>query len=179
MFLKFLKFVESYLKSNDAPLYHFTSSFVLNEILLSNKITVGYYKNPYLKDFFYFVSLTRTKNFENYRTANLSIELNKDKLKNNYKIVPYDYFIHSKMEKYPKSNINRIKEYEFEEIILNDIENLNKYISAIFSDLNNYFNYKRCIEGNLLLELVHFYFNNIFGFILNLSFSQFFKWFSI
>lgn len=73
MFLKFFKFVESYLKSNDAPLYHFTSSFVLNEILLSNKITVGYYKNPYLKDFFYFVSLTRNKNFENYRTANLTI----------------------------------------------------------------------------------------------------------
>lgn len=148
MFLKFFKFVESYLKSNDAPLYHFTSSFVLNEILLSNKITVGYYKNPYLKDFFYFVSLTRNKNFENYRTANLSIELNKDKLKNNYKIIPYDYFIHSKMEKYPKSNMNRIKEYEFEEIILNDIENLNKYISAInFSDLDNFYKCRNNLEN--------------------------------
>ena len=52
------------------------------------------------------------------------------------------------MEKYPKSNINRIKEYEFEEIILNDIENLNKYISAInFSDLDNFYKCRNNLEN--------------------------------
>ncbi len=123
MIIKFIKFLEKYLTSNNAPLYHFTSTFPFNEIIREDKIKVGYYENSYYDKKLYVVSLTRDKNFTNYRKSNIRFELDKNKLKNNYKIIPYDYFIHSKIEKYPKSNLKRVKEIEFEEIILDDKNN--------------------------------------------------------
>lgn len=125
---------ESYLESNFAPLYHFTSSLILKEILLSDQIDIGYYDNPFNKQNIKFVSLTRNKIFKNYRDSNIRIELDKNKLKNDYKIISYDYFIHSQQEIYPKSNLKRKKEFEFEEIVLKNISNLHKYILSINID---------------------------------------------
>jgi hypothetical protein len=140
MILKFLKYLESYLHSNHTPLYHFTTSFVLNEILRSNTLNVGYYKNPIKDEFNYFVSLTRNKFFKNVRKSNIRIELDKNKLRNNYKLIPYDYFIHSNIEIYPKSNMKRKNNFEFEEIIIQNIENVHLYILSInFDDIESYF----------------------------------------
>jgi len=123
---------ESYLDSNFAPLHHFTTVYTLAEIFSANTLNVGYYQNPYKDKKDYFVSLTRNKNLDlKQRECNVRIDLDRNKLKNYYNIIPYDYFIHDKQEIYPKSNIKRIKEFEFEEIILNNITNLNKYILNI------------------------------------------------
>jgi len=143
MIVKWLKYLESYLKSNHAPLYHFTTSFVLNEILRSDILNMEYYKNPLFDSRDYFVSLTRNKFFTNFRKSDTRIELDKNKLRNKYQIISYDYFIHSKMEFYPKSNLKRKKEYEFEEIILKNIGNLHLYIMSVnFDSLEPYYKSK-------------------------------------
>lgn len=136
LFKNFLFFIkELYISDNLPPLYHFTSHYTLNNILRTNILNVGYYENPLNSKKIKFVSLTRNKFFKDYRNSNVRIELDKNKLSNNYKIIPYDYFIHSKIEKYPKWNTNRKEKYEFEEIILKDITNLNLFILSL--DFNN------------------------------------------
>lgn len=156
---------ESYLESNFAPLYHFTTVFVLNEILISNTLDIGYYENPVFGELKKFISLTRFKNFKNHRESNIRIELDKLKLTFNHKIIPYDYFINAKKEKYPKSNLKRIEKVQYEEIILNKISNFNIYLKSInFNIPDDYYK----IEKNLM-EYLDKYKLNIDIFIQNIK----------
>ena len=92
---------ESCLKSNFAPLYHFTDITTLKDILKDDILKIGYYDNPYFGDNIKFISLTRNKDFELHRKYNVRLDLDQDFLKNDYSIVPYDFFIQSKSEIYP------------------------------------------------------------------------------
>ncbi len=47
---KFFEFNESYLNSNYTTLYHITNDYYLLKILKGDKITRGWFENPY-KDF--------------------------------------------------------------------------------------------------------------------------------
>lgn len=52
-------------------------------------------------------------------------------------------FIHSKLEIYPKSSLKRKKEYEFEEIILKNIENIHLYLLSVnFENIETYYKSK-------------------------------------
>ena len=80
------------------------------------------------------VSLTRKKDLDlNYYKPFLDIvvELDTNLLSRKYKIIPYDFFIHSEKEFQAKSDILRKEPFEFEEIILNDIDNIMYYIISV------------------------------------------------
>ena len=143
---------ESYLDSNHAPLYHICGIHSLYDILKDNILKKGYFENPLNGEFLHMVSLTRYKklNLNYYKEfCECIIELDKNKLSQNYKIYKYDFFIHAKQEDKPKSNINRNKPIEFEEMILNDILNIDKYILSI-----DFINNSLSIISNELLSLL-------------------------
>ena len=150
MIIDYNKFIdESYLEDNFAPLYHFTSTFPLNEILDDDCLNVGYYENSYKEGKLQFVSLTRNKNLKlNFREMNIRLERDQNLLRNDFKIIPYDFYVHSKLETQPKSSIKRKQPVEYEEIILNNIKNLHKYLISI-----NYFDFNLIFKNhkNLLL----------------------------
>ena len=125
---------ESYLESNNAPLYHYTTTYQFIEILESNILKMSTFDNPVNGNKIKIVSLTRNKNIDlSYYKPYLDviIELDKNKLLKKYKILPYDYFIQSGREDKPKSNINRKEPFEFEELVLNDVKNIDKYILSV------------------------------------------------
>jgi hypothetical protein len=118
---------ESYLDSNHAPLYHFTSIWSLINIFKFNSLSLGHYDHSFSGNIKKIVSLTRDKNFNiGYKEFEVKIYLDKDKLTNNYKTNPYDFFS-SKGDK-KKWEIDRINPFESEEVIIYDIKDLNRYI---------------------------------------------------
>lgn len=135
MIKKFINFIkETYLESNKATLYHFTSLDSFLNIIENNKIKVGEYDNPFKGKNIKFVSLTRKSKLDltHYKIdIDIRLELDKNELSKRYKIIPYDYFINKNKEEYPKSSINRKQPFEFEEIILEDIINIDRYIISI------------------------------------------------
>jgi hypothetical protein len=131
---------ESYLDSNHAPLYHFTSVWCLNSILKLNTLSLGYYDHKIGNKIIKIVSLTRDKSFDiKNKDFELKICLDKDKLVNNYKTNPYDFF-NSKGDN--KKWEERNNPFEFEEVINCDIKNLNRYILYIdFFDIDSIYTY--------------------------------------
>jgi hypothetical protein len=74
------------------PLYHYTSTDALKSILQSNKIKGSFMYEVNEKEL-YGVSTTRNKNFQyDPQRTNVRITLDGDKLSNNYKITPRDYW---------------------------------------------------------------------------------------
>lgn len=137
---------ESYLKSNFAPLYHYTDVWCLEKILNDNILKIGWYDNIFKDIKIKFISLTRNKDldFSHYRKINIRLCLDTNKLKKFYKIIPYDFFIHQNKTKFGKisSQIRKNEKtpYESEEIILSDIQNINEYIISIdFFDLKDFY----------------------------------------
>ena len=135
MIKQFFKFIEeSYLKSNKAPLYHFTTLNGFLNIIENNIIRVGEYDNIFKGGNIKFISLTREGKLDlnHYKIdIDIRLELDKNELSKKYKIIPYDFFIQSGKENKPKSNIKRKEPFEFEEIILEDIKNIDKYIISV------------------------------------------------
>jgi hypothetical protein len=147
-------FCELYLDSNHAPLYprfitvmsvcfsnltlYLTHVWSLSKILDTNKLLRGNYNNPVFGNNIKIISLTRNKKFDIIdREYEVSISIDRDKLMRDYRIYPYDFFINIGSEKYSKSSLNRTKEFEFEEILIKDILNLDKYILNIdFRDIS-------------------------------------------
>lgn len=130
----FNKFDESYLESNFAPLYHYTTTWGFYDIITSNTLKRSKIKHPFFGDDIEIVSLTRNKNlnFDYFKFfIDVVIEFDATRLKSKYKIQPYDFFIHTNKEKYPKSNLGRENPFEFEETITSDIENVIEYIVSI------------------------------------------------
>lgn len=143
---------ESYLESNYAPLYHNTSTYSFYYIIKDNILKRSYHDNPFNNNKIKMISLSRNKNLDiSYYNSLLDvvIELDTNLLNKKYKIIPYDYFIHSNKEDKPKSNINRKQPFEFEEIILNDINNIIFYIISV-----NFKNYS--IFNDRISELLPF-----------------------
>lgn len=163
------KFIdESYLKSNYAPIYHITDILVLERIIDTNTLKIGLYDNPFGSKQIKMVSLTRNKNLDmsGYRDGlDVILTLDSNILRNNYKIIPYDFFINSHKELFPKWNPKRKSQIEFEEIILNPITDIFKYlleidiysplisVGKIYNKLENY-NKKYNIKINLNDELL-------------------------
>ena len=125
---------ESYLESNLAPLYHHTTTYNFINIINDNKLKRTEIENPFKLDKIKMVSLSRSKDLDlSYYKFHLDvvIELDRIKLSSKYKIIPYDFFIHSKKEDKPKSSLERTSPFEYEEIILEDINNIFDYIISI------------------------------------------------
>lgn len=132
--------IDSYLETNNAPLYHRTTTYGFLEIIKSNTLKMTEFDNIYQDSIIHMVSFTRNKNLnlDYYKPfLDVVIEIDREKLKDNYKIIKYDFFIHNKMEDKPKSNINRIEPFEFEEIVIKDISNIDRYIISVNFENNS------------------------------------------
>ena len=137
----YIEIYESYLESNYAPLYHYTDNWAIKSIIETDTLNIGWYDAPFFGKLSKFISLTRNSYFDlsHYRRADCRITLDLDLLKNDYKVISYDYFIHSKKTDISKVESEKRKKinvpYEAEEVILENITNIHKYIISI-----DYFN---------------------------------------
>ena len=94
MIINFNDFIdESYLDSNYAPLYHFTTMWSLKDIFKSNSLLLGYYDHIINGKKTRILSLTRSRLFKMNKDLEVKICLDKDRLINNYKINPCDFFL--------------------------------------------------------------------------------------
>lgn len=121
----------------DSYYYHWTSSYYLRAILEDNKLKINRtYKELNIKG----ICLTRDITYD-YRKIrdwyDVRLMLDKNKLNNNYKVIPYDYHSTSGRKfEYDKRNINTTTPYEFEEdVITEEIKDLHKYLKEV-----HYFN---------------------------------------
>jgi hypothetical protein len=131
---KYISFLESYLESNNSPIYHLTNIYSLYDILLENILKRSNFDNLFNNKTAKIISFTRNPKLDlsHYRIdINTIIEIDTFRLKSDYKIIPYDFFIHNKKEKNQKWNTNREEAFEYEEIVLKDIINIKKYILSI------------------------------------------------
>lgn len=128
------KFIEA---KQVGTLYHFTSFIKLPLILQRNELMVG--QDGY-------VSFTRDKHFlsksryslsMNQATVGCAIIIDGDKLSNNYKITPYDYF-DAYNTFYNQKSSHLTGEDESEETVNKSIKNLNRYILGIIIYKNLY-----------------------------------------
>ena len=125
---------ESYLDSNFTPIYHKTTTYDFYKIINENILRTSEVKHPFNNEFIKMVSFTRNPKLDlSYFKFFLDvvIKLDKNLLNKNYKIIPYDFFINTNKEKFPKSNLSRKEPFEFEEIILKDIDNVIDYIISV------------------------------------------------
>jgi len=111
-------------------LYHFTTIYPFKQILETDILELGYYYNPYNDEQIKTLSLTRNKDLILERETTIRLELDGDLLYQDYKIIPYDFFINDKQEDKVKSDI-RIKDVQSEEIILKSIQEISKYLKTI------------------------------------------------
>lgn len=128
-------------------MYHFTDAWTLVTILNDNILNIGYFDHPTEIGDTKMLSLTRDINFRlDHRDNEVIICLDKNKLINNYKITPYDFYIKTNKEFLKKWELDRIR-YENEEILYKKIKDLNKYILYIkFIDTDVYNEYERQIS---------------------------------
>ncbi len=146
----FLDFIdESYLDSSNAPLYHFTTTWSLNQILKSNELSIGYFDHKIGDKILKIVSLTRDKNLNiDNKEFELKVSLDKNRLVNRYKLRPYDFFGAKSDRK--KWEIDRVNPYESEEITECNIKDLNQYILYIdFFDVSFIYPYLKDIKTYL------------------------------
>lgn len=132
--MNFRSFLESYLKSGRQPIYHITDTVSLISIINDNLLKVSSHKNILNNKPINMVSFTRNPKLDlsYYKDClDVIIEIDFDKLSKKYKIIPYDFFVNSGKENLPKSNLRRTSEFEFEEIIIGDVENIMDYIISI------------------------------------------------
>lgn len=138
MIKNFIDFIdESYLNSNNAPLYHFTTTWSLNQILKLNKLSVGYFDHIINGESLKTLSLTRNKKFDiEDKIFEVKICLDKNKIVNNF-------FNFDKRKWDPDRN----NSYEFEEFSECTISDLNKYILYIdFFDIDYIWTYLNDIK---------------------------------
>jgi hypothetical protein len=124
---------------NDNFLYHSTAIRKMKMILESNTLKTSEHN---------VISFSRNKNFWfGYLTSNsIRIVLNKKLLSHNYKIDSFDFFNYKTVWDENSKSYNKVatkkwdssrkKDYEYEERISENIENIGKYIHEIeFSDI--------------------------------------------
>ena len=98
-------------------LYHSTSGENLNSILRSNTLK-GNQDSNYAMTAGIQISFTRDKN---YRPGEYTIEIDGDKLSNNYKITPFAY--------------DQDERGQAEEVVKQDIKDFKKYIKNIYANV--------------------------------------------
>ncbi len=112
-------------------LYHNTDFIYFLGILEKNEI-FGVTKQTITGKEYKGVSLTRDKNFRYAREFTLILD--KDKLKQNYKIIPFDFWNANKPSQFIKGKGNperHVQGIELEEFVIGDIKNLNKYLIGV------------------------------------------------
>lgn len=112
---------ESYLLGARAPLYHTTNIYAASFILNDNEIKLGGNDGS--------VSLTRDKNFKILDEA-VTFVLDGEKLSQNFKIVPFDYFNFSHKTKADPRRTSP-QDVEFEEVIKKPIKHLDMFLLEI------------------------------------------------
>lgn len=132
--MKLIKLFEDYINENNrSNVYHITTFQSLENILISDSLRPqNNYKWKNGK-FYYGISTTRDKQFK-IGGNSVTLELNLNKLKQNYKILPEDYLNKFTQSYSPKSDPNRSeKTKEFEEFIITKEKGiiLSKYLVSI------------------------------------------------
>ena len=156
---------EGYFRQN---LYHFTTMFPFKRILETNILELGYYLNSFEDEKIKTVSLTRNKDLFLDRKTTIRLEFDGDLLYQDFQIIPYDFFIHNKQENRVKSDIERIKDVQTEEIILKPIHEIYKYLKGvIFYDINDIHKEDNLIKKLLMKnnDVVFKYKNNIIKYV--------------
>ena len=161
---------EAYLGGQHAPLYHFTAidnigGILRNDILNGHTTQEFTISGQETSKFLPGVSLTRNKNFDCVILGRemhecIGIILNNEKLRNNHKIIPYDWdYRQNKIEPtiaFGKGDPRRYSErqgiYEQEEFLVGDIKNLHKYILGLILDPNKFTDEEYLITLNLISE---------------------------
>lgn len=128
-------------------LYHFTHSSKLSNILRTNELSltsaIGSKSDLDInKDKYFFFSMTRSKN-TGYVRGDVKLVINAKKLKQNYKIIPVDYWQYPKnIDAWPDKNsyIQSLKSSEQEDRLISNnstIPNFTKYILEIHMLIND------------------------------------------
>lgn len=148
-------FLENYIFESYSNLYHYTSPKGIRGILSTNSLLAGEFHDMYSKT--RIVSLTRNSNFKEINKNDAAcICLDGNKLRQRYKVIPYDYFYWANITKFSKSDTRRdfkIAPFEYEEITTQNIDNLNRYIDYINFLSDDVYN--ECID--ILREYVEKY----------------------
>jgi len=138
------------IESQNYPLYHGTDITSLESIIKDNVLKTGFISDTHWPSKTgSIVSLTRNLKFAKQWSKDVSyggsviIKFNRSKLKNNYKITPFNFFgnliMHgdSAQARWTPSlskGTYGIERNQFEEAINKDITNVIKYIDAIYLD---------------------------------------------
>lgn len=135
-------------ESQNYPLYHATSAEALMEIISSNTLKRGYQdmEKHWPAKRGEIVSLTRNLRFARSWANLISdypvvIQLNRGKIRNRYKIVPYNYFDDVARRKDSKRidfrSMDNLDQNQYEEALVNDLTNVLSYIEKIFLNRNS------------------------------------------
>lgn len=126
------------LDGSHAYLYHATNLLLAVEIIKSNRLKAGGWESrgshdP--KDYnnrHKFVSLTRDLNFaKSWRTGDVVFVIDQNKLRNSYKVTPFDYFDYSIKGGIGFESDTKNLRSEAEEYVTKDIYPLDKYLVKI------------------------------------------------
>lgn len=129
-------------------LYHWTSFDSLIKILKSNELKANINEEYYDIDFRAqtnssfnvkpHVSFTRSKGKvwgnDHIYSLPCALEIDGDKLSNNYQISPYSMVDYPKIKAGQQDSEGEVYQAEYEERVYNDIKNIDKYIKAIILD---------------------------------------------
>lgn len=148
-----ISFKQFLVESQNYPLYHGAPLWRIAKIITDNKITAYGEDAHHLHKQLYYnntISFTRSEKFASYwaeRSARLYdldgdgksygvIKLNRAKLRNRYKIYPYNHFYDRardlgsrSIHHYTKSN--KLDKNQYEERVVGDIKNVSDYIDKI------------------------------------------------
>lgn len=163
-FKQFLNEAQNY------PLYHGTIGASLAEIVRTNTIKTGFIERDahWPSKTGGIISTTRSFNFaKDWSLENTGIgsyyviQLDRSKIRHNYKVVPFNYFGSELTDKEPKarwkygkSNYAGVDRNQFEEAITKDIKPALKYIVSVIMNPEGEKNFKKAYgdEYSLLVQ---------------------------
>jgi hypothetical protein len=119
---EFIDFKTQFLlqENNYAPIFHNTSQLI--DVLRTNKLL------PSRE--FKTISFTRDYGFaHNWYHDSAVLVINKNKLSRNYKLIPYDFYNDSSIDRFPEEMSD--KQDEMEEYVTKPIVNLDRYLVSI------------------------------------------------
>lgn len=155
-----ITFKQFIVESQNYPLYHGTGLNNLRHIIDADKLSSGGYADAHHKHAQLYdkntISMTRSKSFASYWSNRkewamsfveidpkntVVIQFNREKLRHNYKVLPYNHFDHEPVARRMHSNrwasgrphnYTNIDKNQYEERVVGDIKNVSKYIEAIY-----------------------------------------------
>lgn len=158
-----ITFKQFLLENQNYPLFHGTTLRSLDDIIRQNKIKAGKYSDAHHTHSQLSgentISLTRSKNFATYWSQRISwynsdyndgtviavIELNRQKIRNNKKIIPYNHFPEYGTRRKDSDDwkwaggrdkstpeFKELNYNQFEERIVGELNNVSKYITKVY-----------------------------------------------